>query len=181
MLTANSKKFWRCWKGCFRSTVNNNINVNNLKDDLDIANYLATNFQSACTPNNVIKQREFKDRYVLNKSNYCGNQSEQFSIDVEMVGKAIQCIDFNKAAGFDRLSIEHIAYAHPCIVVILCKLFNMLLYTGLVPDDFSVGVTTPIPKFKGCKKTTNADDFRGITICPVISKIFEHCLMNNFC
>ena len=65
-------------------------------------------------------------------------------------------------------------------MIILSKLFNILLDTGLVPDDFGVGITTPIPKFKGCKKDTTGDDFRGITIYPVVSKIFEHRIMNNF-
>ena len=32
----------------------------------------------------------------------------------------------------------------------------------------SFGKTTPIPKFKGCKKNVSADDFRGITICPIL-------------
>ena len=55
-----------------------------------------------------------------------------------------------------------------------------MLQTGLVPDDFEIGVTTPIPKFKGNKKQTTADDFRGITICPIISKIFELCIVDSF-
>ena len=45
-----------------------------------------------------------------------------------------------------------------------------------MPENFGLDVTTPIPKFKGNKKIVEADDFRGITICPIISKIFEHCL-----
>jgi hypothetical protein len=53
-----------------------------------------------------------------------------------------------------------------------------MISTGIVPDDFGVGITTPIPKFKGSKKTVSADDYRGITICPIISKIFEHCIIN---
>ena len=51
---------------------------------------------------------------------------------------------------------------------------------GFVPDDFGVGITTPIPKFKGNKKKVTSDDYRGITICPVISKIFEHCIASHF-
>jgi hypothetical protein len=51
-----------------------------------------------------------------------------------------------------------------------------MLRTGLVPDSFGIGKTTPIPKFKGCKRTVSADDFRGITICPILSKVFEHCI-----
>ena len=89
-------------------------------------------------------------------------------------------IKSNKAPGFDQITIEHIKYAHPSIVVILTRLFNIMINTGIVPDDFGTGITTPIPKFHGNKKNVTADDYRGITICPVISKIFEHCLLKHF-
>ena len=84
----------------------------------------------------------------------------------------------NKAPGHDHITIEHIKHSHPLIVIILAKLFDILLYTGFVPDDFGVGLTTPLPKFKGSKKIVFADDFRGITISPIISKLFEHCLVD---
>ena len=118
------------------------------------------------------------NKFLSAKSHYTG-PIDQFSIDVELVSKAIDRIECNKAPGFDGLTIEHIACAHPSIVIILSKLFNILLYTGLVPDDFGKGVTAPIPKFKGNKRKVTSDDYRGITICPVISKMFELCIMNN--
>ena len=62
-------------------------------------------------------------------------------------------------------------------MIILTKLFNnRLAITGILPDDFRKGLTIPIPKFKGVKSKLTDDDFRGITVCPVISKIFEPCL-----
>ena len=94
-----------------------------------------------------------------------------------MVCKAINNIDCNKAPGSDRLTIEHIVHAHPSIVNILTKLFNIMLQIGMVPDDFGQGVITPVPKFKINKEAVTADDFRGITICQIISKMFEHCIL----
>jgi len=84
------------------------------------------------------------------------------------------------APGFDQIAIEHIAFAHPSVIIILTRIFNIMINTGLVPDDFGIGITTPIPKFKGNKKDATADDYRGITICHVISKIFEHCIVKHF-
>jgi len=38
-----------------------------------------------------------------------------------------------------------------------------------------------IPKLKDCRvKFLSCDDFRGIAISPIISKVFEHCLLNRF-
>ena len=51
----------------------------------------------------------------------------------------------------------------------------MLRY-NYVPNDFGRGLTIPIPKNSFKIKTAKTDDFRGITISPIISKVFEHCL-----
>ena len=179
LLKTNKNKFWRLWKSNFKQTRNNDdLIVNNLNDNNSVANYLAENFKSACTPNDKNKDIEFRNKYFYRKKTYTGPISEE-SIDVETVSKAIDHMVCNKAAGFDRLTIEHIKYAHPSLVIILSTLFNIILLCGLVPDDFGVGVTTPIPKFKGNKKSVSSEDFRGITISPVISKIFEYCLLGR--
>ena len=36
----------------------------------------------------------------------------------------------------------------------------------------------PIPKIKDCRtKAMSCGDFRGIAICPLLSKVYEHCLL----
>ena len=104
------------------------------------------------------------------------NYGNDCVIDVESFSKAIDCLDLNKAPGCDNLTVEHILFAHESVIIILRTLFNIMLRTGLVPDSFGIGKTTPIPKFKCCKKNVSADDFRGITICPILSKNFEYCI-----
>jgi len=173
-----NNKFWRCWKGCFQKSNQVDLVVNSLSNSNDIAKYFADSFQNACTPFSNSKNIEFKNKYFETKSNYTGF-GDKLVINVELVNKAIDNIEGNKAPGFDGITIEHIKYAHPSVVIVITTLFNILLDLGLVPDDFGVGVTTPIPKFKGIKKQLTADDFRGITICPVVSRVFEHCILNN--
>ena len=182
LYNASSKNtFWKIWKGSFNSSnASNNTTVNDSGDKFDVANIFAENFQKACTPNDHPTNDRFKQQYFQNKKNYANNFSDFTDITVETVDNAIIKMSLNKASGLDNLSIEHIKYAHPSIVVILSKLFNLFAYCGIVPDDFGLGVTKPIPKFKGIKKCCTTDDFRGITICPIISKIFEHCLLSNF-
>jgi len=43
---------------------------------------------------------------------------------------------------------------------------------GVVPDGFGVGIVIPIVKDK-LGDITNANNYRGITLSPVISKLFE--------
>jgi len=55
-----------------------------------------------------------------------------------------------------------------------------MFYFQYVPNDFGVGLMVPIPKGSASNSKNNTDDYRGISINPVISKVFEHCLLELF-
>ena len=56
----------------------------------------------------------------------------------------------------------------------------MLKY-GIVPDDFRSTYSVPIPESKlNVWKPLSIDDFRSISISPVLSKVFEHCVLDRF-
>jgi len=64
-------------------------------------------------------------------------------------------------------------------VVHLTVLFNIILTYGVVPDSFGKGVVIPLIKnIEGDK--TRSDNYRGITLSPVISKLFESVFMVLF-
>ena len=67
----------------------------------------------------------------------------------------------------------------PCV---LAKVFNLCISAGRVPDSFGRSYTVPILKDKNAvfSKTITVDDFRGISISPIISKVFEHCIIDRF-
>ena len=56
------------------------------------------------------------------------------------------------------------------------KLFNIMLDTGIVPSDWSVGVIIPIHK-KGDK--ANPDNHRGVTLLSCFGKLFTSVLNNR--
>jgi hypothetical protein len=85
-----------------------------------------------------------------------------------------------KAAGLDELSCEHIKFSHPLIVSILCGLFNLFLKYGHIPDCFGSSYTVPIPKCDVRSRSLTVNDFRGISISPVISKLFELAIIDRF-
>ena len=51
---------------------------------------------------------------------------------------------------------------------------------GYVPRDFGCGLLIPIPKESGAKRVLMVEQFRGITISPIISKVFENCLLTIY-
>ena len=103
-------------------------------------------------------------------------------IDVELIDSIVFHMKRGKAAGLDDLTVEHLQFSHPAVFAILAKLFNLLMQCGCVPNDFSRSYTIPILKDNknSISKSLSMDDFRGITISPVISKVFESCILDRY-
>ena len=49
---------------------------------------------------------------------------------------------------------------------------------GMVPDDFTRGIIIPLIKNNEGNKTSS-DNYRGITMSPVLSKLFEMVLLSD--
>ena len=88
---------------------------------------------------------------------------------------------FGEACGTEDLCKENIICAHPPVIVYLKILFNMgLICThGFVRDAFGQGVAIPIIKDR-LGDSSSVSDYRPITPSPVISKIFECCVLHKF-
>jgi len=76
----------------------------------------------------------------------------------------------------DDVSLEHILYAHPCVIVHLKCLFNMISSHDYVPEHFGKGVVIPLVKDKG-GDLSDPENYRGITISLSISK--SHLLLTT--
>ena len=55
---------------------------------------------------------------------------------------------------------------------------KMIIIHGHVPDDFGKGIVIPLVKDKA-GDLSDPDNYRGITISPTISKVFEICLLDK--
>jgi len=50
-----------------------------------------------------------------------------------------------------------------------------------VPKCFKLNYIVPIAKVKDCRtKSMTCNDFRGIAISPILSKVFEYCFLERF-
>jgi len=59
------------------------------------------------------------------------------------------------------------------VASILVKLFNLFIKTGHIPVSFDASYTVFIPKCDVHSRNLSIEDFRGISISPVIYKLFE--------
>ena len=67
---------------------------------------------------------------------------------------------------------EHLINAHPLLVVHITELFKCIASLSCVPGDFGKGVIIPLVK-DAHGNANDLNNYRGITLIPVISKLFE--------
>ena len=80
-----------------------------------------------------------------------------------------------KSCDDESISAEHFFYAPLPLFIRLQHLFNMMLSHSFVPAQFQFGTIIPLVKdHQG--NLGDPHNYRGITISPIVSKIFEHVL-----
>ena len=78
----------------------------------------------------------------------------------------------------DNITIKHILYAHPTLLVLLTILFNACLKHGYVPDALGDGLVIPLVK-GGNVDGSRTENYRGITISPILSKLLEMYILDK--
>ena len=82
-----------------------------------------------------------------------------------------------KASGPDGIPARLLKECHQQIAPSLCVLFNASLKTGFIPSEWKSANLTPIHK-KDSKEP--ADNYRPISLLPIVSKILERCVYSRF-
>jgi len=165
----NGHTIWKCWRSKFESTskcveVDWCVDPNTIADKF--ANYFSINFFSC---NNKEKAESLAIAYNNLRPTYCGLPPvSDLCFDTERVSKVISVL--KRGLAVDGLNSEHIVFSHPVLTVIT-RLFQLILFTQHILHSI-----VPIPKLKDTRtKAISCDDFRGIAITPILSKIFEYC------
>ena len=84
--------------------------------------------------------------------------------------QTIRKISLNKAPGLDKIPIKLIKLAGDTIYDSLLHIFNLVLDTGVFPDDLKLAKITPIYK-EGDK--AECGNYRPISVVPTVAKILE--------
>ena len=63
----------------------------------------------------------------------------------------------------------------------MSRFFQLILCTQFIPNGFKRSYIVPIPKPKDTRtEAITFDDFRGISITPILCKVFEYCFLDKF-
>ena len=62
---------------------------------------------------------------------------------------AIKGLKNNKSPGLDSVFNEYLKNSPLCLIRILHRLFNLVLDTGIIPENWTIGIIKPVYKNKG--------------------------------
>ena len=85
----------------------------------------------------------------------------------------------HKATGNDGVSAKLLRIAAPAIADSLCKLINFNIEKQTFPTKWKVGKVTPIYKGQGNRDDKN--NYRPITVLPILSKLLEKHICDHLC
>ena len=122
-----------------------------------------TNDRNADETRNVTPAPEEENNTILN---------QLFTFDE--IHKRIRKLKNNKSSGLDYIRNEFLKKSSINHIQFYCKLFNLILETGLVPDIWCQGMIIPLYKRKGSQD--NPENYRGITLLSCLGKLFTACI-----
>ena len=111
---------------------------------------------------------------VLSNVTYNGDPILNDLITRDEIHLAIKHLKNNKSNGVDLILNEFLKHTEIKLLDTFVKLFNIILLTGFIPENWAIGVIKPIYKNKGSSEDPN--NYRGITILSCFAKLFTSVL-----
>ena len=186
MVTKDSSVFWNKWRTIYNKNKNGfSPVVGGFSTKAEIATTFKDTFQANSKPNSNTKVEELDAKFRSDYSNFCDKHKASCdcnpsSVSLHVVIDAICGMKCGKSADDDELSAEHFHNAPLNLLVRLTSLFNFMLNHAFVPSQFRSCFMIPVIKDRQGDQS-DPQNYRGISISPIITKIFEHVLKLTFC
>ena len=127
---------------------------------------------------NLINTNDTDPSFQIDPSEVAEHNSELNSVISEAeVLKCLNNLKLNKACSSDLILNEFLKSSKTKMLTLFTTFFNLVFNTGIIPDEWSQGMISPIYKNKGDK--ANPDNYRGITILSCFGKLFTSVLNNR--
>jgi len=179
LCSKDNSSFWKAWRKRFcMKNIKTTAVLNGVYGDDNILKEFSSHFSKVGQSNTANADVKYESRvceYLLSHPQHPTENDVPF-IDVHTVQDCIGDLKLRKATGHDGISNEQIIYGGSQLAVHLSLLFNAMLRHSCVPNDFRLGIIKPLLKCKHGDQTS-LDMYRGITLTPVLSKLFEAVLL----
>jgi hypothetical protein len=144
--------------------VNMKFKGNKSNDRNIIRKFFSDMFKSVF--NDPISFCESEFTHILENDNF----NFDLVLNVDDIINEIESLDKNKGPGHDFIPASFLINTKSNISKILLQIFNKSLSTGIFPDFWKLALITPI--FKSGFRD-DVENYRGISILSIFSKIFE--------
>ena len=145
----------------------------------DIANIFKDKFEQVynCNPTDSTELQDME--YEINRRiNFCSLDTVTV-LNVQVVKDAITLLNRGKTDGVNGFATDHIIHSPTVCHVMFSLMFSSMLTHGCLPDQIQHSIIVPIPKNIN-KNMCSSDNYRGITLCSPICKLFECIIYNEY-
>ncbi|CAB3368643.1 Hypothetical predicted protein [Cloeon dipterum] len=133
-----------------------------IKDAQEIATYF----------NLLWSQPTSKDDEILQIEIIKPEKCVEFKLDIQMIEERIALLPSNKSHGSFDVSNEMIKLDATAIAPFLFRMYQIILKTRNIPEDWLH--STVIPAYKGKGEVTSEDNYRPISLSPPLGRLLEH-------
>ena len=185
MESNDTSGFWNSWRKLYSQNKSQFAPVvDGCSGKDDIAETFKRSFEANSVPNNAINVGKLNERYRQKYAEYSSHHSTNckcadYTISLKNVIDAILSMEDGKCADENELYAEHFHHAPLNVLVKLTHVFNRMMSHSFVPNQFKLGFMIPIVK-DSQGNHSEVSNYRGITISPLASKVFEHVLKAIF-
>ena len=101
------------------------------------------------------------------------------SITKERVSELLLSIPSHKATGDDDISVKILKIAAPAVLPSPTRLLNLCISNKVFPSAWKVAKVTPV--FKGNGSRSDCNNYRPISVLPVLTKLLERHICDHLC
>ena len=180
LLTKSTTEFWKSWKQLYSKNQSDlHSVVNGVTSKTEITDSFKTHFIKVSKPNNQQQvdqlKADFEAQYRDALASHTNCSCASHRISLKDVIDAVYSMKKGKCCDDTSIHAEHIFNAPMQLFTRLEQLFIGMLLHGFVLSQFQRGTIVPLVKDRNGDKG-DLNNYRGITIAPIISKVFEHAL-----
>lgn len=180
LLAKNKTQFWKSWRAKLGKKTEQPQTIDGVNGEINISKIFANSMRINCSANNAVFHAASKEKFDSKFRNYRIAKGVCYDIEPTSIKHIIINLAKNKSSGIDGLTAEHFIHSNNCIVSILTYLFNIMMHYEVVPSAFGESLSFQIPKNSKSALSRISNDYRGISVNPIVSKIFEYCLIEKF-
>lgn len=159
------QEFWKCSSKVLNTKKKVSDNVEGICDHVGIANL-------------------FKNKFLVESGPDSGGtggavppDGANWHVSERAVADALRKMSSRKAVGHDNISVEHLRYGGPWVVVFLSVFLNMCIKHSHLPKDMLKTVITPIVKNKS-GNLSDSSNYRPISLATTCAKLYDSIILN---